>query len=559
MELKAPWLKFYDGIRQSLSYPDATISKAVLDIAEKYPKKTALIYLGRKIKYCELKEKVLRVQRALEDLGIKEGDRVMVCLPNVPQAVYLLYAADRLGAVCSFVHPLSAAQELARYVRELDAVCIVALDSMEDIFANVLTCTGERLLILTYVQDEAGNIYKLRKKKKSKSKINSIWWNDLLRKRPASLPCPCSKSAEDTGVILFSGGTTGDPKGVLLSGKGLNAMAMQTAEMSRCNILGKSMLAAMPIFHGFGLCVCVHAVLMHGGTSVLVPKFDARLYAELIKKYRPNFIAGVPTLFEALLKEPVMNKLDLSSLLGVFSGGDALPPKLKQNFDLFLKEHKSKVKIREGYGATECVTASCLTPFGVQRQGSVGIPFPDTYYKICKVGTNEEVPWGAEGEICICGPTIMKGYLNSPEETAKVLKLHEDGNVWLHTGDGGVMDEDGFVYFRRRLRRMIVTSGYNVYPERLERLLSVHPKVSRCCVVGVKDTYKMQRIKVYIVPKEGEVTDDKLKKEIMEYCKRNVSVYSLPSEIEFTKSLPLTKFGKIDYAKLENTNMDKGE
>ncbi len=552
MEIKAPWLKFYDGISYSLSYPDVSISKTVEDIAEKYPKNTALVYMGRKISYCEFIKNVLRVCGILADMGVKAGDKVMVCLPNIPQAVYLLYAADRLGAVCGFVHPLSGVAELARYIRELDAVCVVALDSMEEVFIRVMSCTGERLLISVNALDEAGTIYKLCKKGKAKGKTKPLMRNKLVGKIPANKPCICPKKAEDTAVILFSGGTTGEPKGVLLSGKGLNAMAMQTAQMSGCNVLGKSMLAAMPLFHGFGLCVCIHAVLMHGGTCILVPKFDARLYALLVKKYRPRFIAGVPTLFEALLKEPAMYKLDLSCLDGVFSGGDALPAKLKEDFDNFLEAHNSKVKIREGYGLTECVTASCLMPPNVQRKGSVGIPFPDTYYKICREGTVEEVPYGTQGEICICGPTLMKEYLNSPKETEKVLKLHKDGNVWLHTGDGGMMDADGFVYFKRRLRRMIVTGGYNVYPEQLERLLDCHPRVSRSCVVGVKDDYKMQRIKVYIVPKEGASADEKLKTEIMNYCKRNVARYSLPSEIEFRKELPLTKYGKVAYSQLEN-------
>lgn len=552
MELKAPWLNFYDGISHNLSYPDVSISKIVENTAKKYPRNIALVYMGRKISYCEFTDNVLRVCRVLTDLGIKAEDKVLVCLPNIPQAVYLLYAADRLGAVCGFVHPLSGEAELARYIRELDAVCVVALDSMEDVFARVMSCTGDRLLILTNALDEGGSIYKLCKKVKTKGKTKYFVWNKLVGKTSESKLRAFPKKADDIAVILFSGGTTGEPKGVLLSGKGLNAMAMQTAHMSGCQVLGKSMLAAMPLFHGFGLCICIHAVLMHGGTCILVPKFNARGYALLIRKYSPRFIAGVPTLFESLLKEPAMYKLDLSCLEGVFSGGDALPEKLKEAFDSFLEDHKSKVKIREGYGLTECVTASCLMPKNRQRQGSVGIPFPDTYYKICREGTVEEVPYGIEGEICICGPALMKGYLNSKEETDKVLKLHGDGYVWLHTGDGGMMDADGFVYFKRRLRRMIVTGGYNVYPEYLERLLDCHPAVSRSCVVGVQDDYKMQKIKFYIVPEEGAAADENLRTEIMNYCKRNVARYSLPSEIEFRKELPLTKFGKIAYTQLEN-------
>lgn len=555
MELKAPWLKFYDGIRENLCYPDETISEAVLDAAKKYPHNTALIYMGEKVSYKKMQERIFRVQGMLEKTGLKKGDRLMVCLPNIPQSVYLLYAADRIGAVCSFVHPLSAPMELVKYTMELDAEYIVALDSMQEVFSDVFSHTGERTLILTSPADELTPfkraVYNLSAKKQKGILRTALYWKSLMKGFYEKEPPKSPKSCEDTAVVLFSGGTTGEPKGVMLSGKGVNAMGLQTAEMSHCQVQGKSMLAAMPMFHGFGLCVCVHTVLMHGATCILVPRFTVREYAQLIKKYRPNFIAGVPTLFEALMREKTMDKADLSCLCGVFSGGDTLSVKLKKRFDAFLKAHNASVKIREGYGATECVTASCLTPYNTQREGSIGIPFPDTYYKICAVGTTCEVPYNTEGEICIHGPALMKGYLNDKEETAKVLKLHEDGRVWLHTGDAGIMDEDGFVYFRYRLKRIIVTSGYNVYPQRIEALLQSHPKVKQCCVVGVQDAYKMQRIKAFVVP---EKEDESLKEELFALCRRNVARYAVPSQIEFMESLPMTKLSKVDYTKLEREN-----
>lgn len=559
MELKAPWLKYYDGIKEKLEYPDITMSEAVFDIARKFGDNTALVYMGKKISYREFTRRILRVQSALEAEGLTAGDRIAVCLPNIPQAVYVLYAADRIGAVSSFIHPLSAVGEFIKYIEELDAKFVVALDSMEGTFAEVFSQTGQRKLILTGPADELNfysrGLYNLSRKNKkrddSHSVTDAVCWLEMMRKKQCKCSACAEKTPEDTAVVLFSGGTTGEPKGVMLSGLGLNAMAWQTVEMSHCDVAGKSMLAAMPMFHGFGLGVCVHTVLIHGAACILVPRFTVKEYAKLIKKYRPNFIAGVPTLFEALTREPCMDKVDLSCLLGVFSGGDSLPIQLKKKFDGFLKEHKAKVKIREGYGATECVTASCLTPYNTEREGSIGIPFPDTYYKICKVGTTEEVPYNTEGEICIHGPAIMKGYLNSPQDTAKVLRQHSDGYMWLHTGDLGVMDEDGFVYFRQRLKRIIVTSGYNVYPSAIEEVLNAHPKVKSSCVIGVKDPYRMQRVKAYIVPKENTSADDNLKEEILAFCRHNVARYSVPSEIEFRKLLPMTKVGKVAYKQLE--------
>ncbi|MBE6738517.1 MAG: acyl--CoA ligase [Ruminococcaceae bacterium] len=558
MEIKAPWLKYYTDIKPSLEYPEYTLYEAVLSAAKKSPESIALIYMGTSFTYKDMIERIYKVRVALEKLGVKQGDRIMVCLPNIPQAVYLLYAADSMGAVVSFIHPLSAVGEYAKYLELLEAEVIITLDIFYPKFLKVFEKTGEKKLILTGAADELGilkqKIYRFSQKKKQIDFFeasNVYLWKKLLKEAVAQHPKENIKSCDDVSVVLFSGGTTGEPKGVMLSAKGLNAMAMQTIEMSHCDVRGKLMLAAMPMFHGFGLGVCVHTALLGGAACILVPRFTVREYAKLIKKYRPNFIAGVPTLFEALLREEEFSKTDLSCLSGVFSGGDTLPPKLKSEFDGFLKDHGAAVRIREGYGATECVTASCLTPYNVEREGSIGIPFPDTFYKICEIGSSRELPFGKEGEICIHGPAIMKGYLGDPQETEKVLKVHEDGLVWLHTGDVGLIDEDGFVYFKSRIKRVIVTRGYNVYPANIERILEENPLVKKSCVVGVSDSYKMQSIKAYIVLYSDRQDKEKLKEEILDYCKMHIAKFAIPSFVEFVNALPVTKAGKIDYRALE--------
>ena len=568
MKNKAPWLKYYNGIRHSLEYPDVTLFEAVYDIAKKYPDNTALLYMGKEVTYNEFAQNVNVVRCMLEDIGVKAGDRVAVCLPNIPQAVYLLYACDMMGAVASFLHPLSAVGEFCKYFEELDAEYVFALPMHKKAMKKAFAQTGERTVIFTDAADELGLVkriaYDILQRKKHRETVvfeKAFCWSELRKKaqkcKGASSFDFYKKSADDTSVVLFSGGTTGEPKGVMLSSKGLNAMAWQTVEMCRTDVNGKLMLAAMPMFHGFGLGVCVHTALIHGAVCILVPRFTVKEYAKLIKKYRPNFIAGVPTLFEALLREDELQNVDLSCLSGVFSGGDSLPAELKKKFDGFLKSHGASVRIREGYGATECVTASCLTPYDIEREGSIGIPFPDTYYKICKASTTQELPFGQEGEICIHGPAIMKGYLNSPEETAKVLRTHDDGLVWLHTGDIGVIDEDGFVYFKSRIKRIIVSRGYNVYPQNIERILELHPAVKQSCVVGVSDSYKMQSIKAFVVPK-GECEDtDILKSDLTEHCRQHIAKYAIPDVIEFVSNLPLTKAGKVDYKQLEKISAEK--
>ena len=237
--------------------------------------------------------------------------------------------------------------------------------------------------------------------------------------------------------------------------------------------------------------------------------------------------------------------------MGVFSGGDSLSIELKKKFDKFLAEHNAAVKIREGYGTTECVTASCLTPYNIEKQGSIGLPYPDTYYKICKPGTTDEVPYGVDGEICIYGPTVMLGYLNHPKETAETLKLHDDGNLWLHTGDMGNMDEDGFIYFKQRIKRMIITSGYNVYPSHIENIIDAHDAVQMSCVIGIRDEYKMQKVKAFIVLKPGYENTRELRENIFNHCKKNIAKYAMPAEIEIRDSLPKTLVGKVAYTVLE--------
>jgi long-chain acyl-CoA synthetase len=387
---------------------------------------------------------------------------------------------------------------------------------------------------------------------------NDLVWKDFMKLADTVKEgYVAEKDFRTEAVVLFSGGTTGTTKGIMLSDLNFNALALQTATMSNKEVHHAKMLAAMPVFHGFGLGVCIHTLMYIGGTSILVPRFNVKSYAKLIRKTKPNFIAGVPTLFEAITRNRYLDGADLSCLRGVFSGGDSLTIELKKKFDKFLADHNASVRVREGYGTTECVTACCLTPYNKEKEGSIGIPFPDTYFKICKPGTCDELPYGEEGEICLTGPSMMLGYIGHEEENRETMRTHADGHVWLHTGDLGKMDEDGFVYFRQRIKRMIVTSGYNVYPSQLENIIEGHPAVQRCCVIGVKDPLKMQRVKAFIVLRDGYQSDEATRDSLMKHCKAHIAKYALPSEIEFRESLPTTLVGKVAYTVLEKEETEK--
>lgn len=317
------------------------------------------------------------------------------------------------------------------------------------------------------------------------------------------------------------------------------------------------MLSIMPVFHGFGLGVGIHTMLSHGAKCVLIPQLNVDEFAGYFKKYRPNLMAGVPTLFEAMMRNEDMNKADLSCLKGLFSGGDSLSIELKKKVDKFIKERGASIQVREGYGTTECVTASCLTPKEYYREGSIGVPFPDTFYKIVIPTTHDEAPAGQMGEICLTGPTLMKEYINNPKETMQTLQLHEDGKTYLHTGDLGYMDDDGFVYFVQRLKRMIITSGYNVYPSQIENVIDSHEAVLFSTVIGVKDDYRVQRVKAFIVLKPGFTPTEEIRQSIKAHCEKSIAKYALPREYEFRDSLPKTLVGKVAYRELEKEEEEK--
>jgi long-chain acyl-CoA synthetase len=562
---RAPWFRFYGDVPTTLEYPDCSMAELVLEAAEKYPDITAYDFFGTKVTYRQFARQVESCARALAAAGIRPDDRVTVCMPNTPQAVILFYAVNRVGAVANMVHPLSAEEELVFYINSSRSVAALTLDQFYPKFASIMDRLCIRTLILSGIDDGLGGIkkplYRLTKGRgirKIKTGGKILRWTDLIKNgKTHTGQYAVSRKGGELAAILYSGGTSGRTKGILLTNLNFNALALQTAAAGNCVVPGHKVLAIMPIFHGFGLGVCIHTMLTHGVTGILVPQFSVSSYADLLKKHRPHYIAGVPTLFEALLRIDKLHGLDMSQLEGVFSGGDALSIELKRKVDAFLKAHGAKVQIREGYGLTESVTANCLTPRDYHKEGSIGIPYPDMFFKIVRPGTQETVPCGEVGEICITGPTLMLGYADNPEETAQALQTHSDGRVWLHTGDLGFMDEDGFVYFKQRLKRMIVSSGYSIYPSQIENVIDAHEKVLTSCVIGVPDPYKMQKVKAFVVLRDGAEPTEEIKQSILEHCKKNIAIYAMPCEFEFRDALPKTLVGKVAYTVLEKEEEEK--
>lgn len=566
---KAPWLKYFGDMPAHLDYPKGSMYEAVREsaITKKKMNSVAYEFQGKKTNYKQFLNKIEVLGKAYKSIGIDEGDMVTVCMPNTPQGVDTFYALNRIGAVPAMIHPLSAVGEIAFYINSTQSKAVLVVDLFYEKVLEALKQVKHPVkVVVAHIKDELpfplNMLYPLTVKKKPaplpKDNKNVIDWSDFIsggKKVKLSDKFP---KAEDTAVILFSGGTTGTSKGIKLTNLNMNALAAQVAANAGFTMEGLRMFSVMPLFHGFGLGVGIHTALMASGTCIIIPQFTIKTYARDVKKYKPNVIVGVPTLYEALLRSEGFD-FDLSFLRGMFCGGDSLSVELKKKVDKFLKDHNATIQVREGYGTTECVTASCLTPYDTYREGSIGIPLSDTYYSIVNPNNDSELPYGEEGEICICGPTVMKGYLNNAEETASTLRRHEDGNLWLHTGDLGYMDEDGFVYYKQRMKRLIIVSGINVYPSQVENAIDAHPDVLLSCAVGIPDPYKMHVVKAFVVLRQGVEPSDKIKEEIIENCKKNVSRYGVPREIEFRTELPKTLVGKVAYRVLEEEEAAKYE
>ena len=565
--LKAPWRKFYDDEKAHLEYPDFSAYKLIEYTASKHLNNVSYNYYGNKKTYHEFLKQIDEVARSMKAIGVKHKDVVSICMPNTPEGIISFYAANKIGAIASMIHPLSAENEIKHYLNISKSEWLITIDFTIEKVAKIIRDTKVKKVISVGVGESmpihlkslyaATNVHKTLlslnpinylNNDYNKSHSRMISWKEFLRLgKNYNKEMDDNFKGKDIAAILYSGGTTGTPKGVKLTNLNLNASAMQNFEHVACLKDKDKVLAIMPIFHGFGLSVCIHCVQYFGGTSILLPQFNAKTFDKIVKKYEPNVLVGVPTLFEAITNNKNFNHMKLDYLTCVISGGDSLSVELKKKFDEWLNKHHSPTTIREGYGLTECCAASCFTPLNYYREGSIGIPYPDTYYKIVKDGTEKEVPYGTPGEITITGPTVMDGYIRNKKETKQTLRKHKDGRIWLHTGDEGVMDEDGFVYFKGRLKRMIITSGYCVYPNNIENVIDSHPKVRMSCVIGIPHPYKVTVAKAFVVLKDGVMKTDELLEEIKALVEQNLARFSWPYDYEFREDLPKTRIGKVAY------------
>ena len=562
----APWKKYYKKEDMKYKIPDENIyeylSKSIKN--GKYEDNIAINYFKNLITYKELLKRIDECALKFKKIGIKKYEIVTIISANIPEALISFYALNKIGAVVNLLHPLLSENEIKDALNLYKTKYLLALDITIPKINNILDDTNVFKVIILSPSTSMKKIKKFLYKivsynNRYHGNLNSkyINWKDFLKIKNNDTLEPIKSKKDDPALILQSGGSTGIPKGIVLSNGNINSATISALkaypDLSKNDVI----LGIMPIFHGFGLEVSINDAFSVGAEVVLIPTFKSKKFDELLRKYKPTVLVGVPTLFEALTTNKNTSDLNLSNLKYVISGGDTLNKERVININNFLYNHGSRTNLIQGYGLTEAVAAVSVDLKGASHPGTIGIPWPGIYIKIFEPNTENPLPYNTDGEICVCGPTVMLGYFNNEAETNQALKFHKDGNIWLHTGDIGSMDEDGFITYKQRLKRMIITSGYNVYPSRIEEVLMQHESVLTVSVVGVPHPYKMEVPKAYIVLKKGYHKSDKLINELIELCKKNLAYYAIPKEFEFRSSLPKTIIGKVDFNKLQKENERK--
>ncbi len=541
-------------------YPEFSMFSLIKETASKHPDNIALEFQNKKTTFSEFISLIESIGKALVSIGVKKGDFVSIVSPNTPQALISVYAVNRIGAVANMIHPLLSANEIQKFIEHVNSKAIITFDMLYDKLSKIEWKTSDKpTIILARIADALPFYIKPLYMAKNRVTVNInknhnvIYWNDFIKNGAKEILPPDDGKGDDIAAILYSGGTTGIPKGVMIHNRAFNCMAIQAEEIKRddtINVVGKKALAVMPVFHGFGLAMCMHVMLYFGMHVFLVPKFDFTVCSKLIFKKKINHVYAVPALFEALSRTEEIENTDLSFLEMVAFSGDKCNEKLLNRMNNYLKKGGSSEQMTEAYGLTECLSAACISPFFAHKKGSTGLPLPGNEIKICKIGTHEELPRGEDGEICITGPTQMKGYYKNEAETNLALQVHDDGKKWLHTGDIGCMDEDGYLYYRQRHCKMIITSGYNVYPTQIEEIINDCPGVTISCVVGIPDRTLGQSIIAIVQPTSMNINQDELRKKILEKCKKNVADFAMPKEVIFKEELPKTAMGKVNFKAL---------
>ena len=551
------WTKYWADAQIDTSRLDTTVYDFLMLENAKYAAETALVYFDRKITYGELFAHIEETAKAYSRLGVKAGDMVTICSVMTPETIYSFYALSKLGATLNMVDPRTSPNGLREYVEEVKSRFVVVIAPAYVKMREAVLGTGVEKVIVNSPADSLPGLkrflYNLTTKKGDYGP-NVVEWKKFIAdgaKEPTPMAMPFDE--KHPILIMHTGGTTGKPKGVLLSDKNLNALAVQYATKrvtERQNIF----LNVMPPFIAYGYGCGVHAPLYGGAQIVLIPQFDPKKLGQLMKKYRPNLMAGVPLHYQNLLTDPAVKNLDLSFLHTTGSGGDSITVEDEDLVNEFFEKHNAPFKLCKGYGMTEVCAAATSCIREVNRRGSVGVPMVLTTVGIFKPDTDEELGYNEEGEICFRTPTTMLGYYEMPDETEKVLQRHSDGEIWVHSGDLGKMDEDGFVYVLNRIKRVIIRhDGFKVFPYIIENEVMPIKGVDAACAVAVKDPeHRQGKLPfLFIKPLPGYEDHAALEKVLRRACEADLPEYVQPAGYAFVDEFPYTGIGKVDYRALE--------
>ena len=554
-----PWLKYYDQKFIDQTLPALSAFEYVCQRSKNHLNDTALEYYGRKFTYADLIVNVKKTAAALRGAGVKKGDIITVVSIMTPEIIALFYAADMMGATLNLVDPRYSVEGIREYIEEVDSHLLVCLNVVYERCRQAAKRTHvERVIVLSPADSLPPLMavgYKLTTPDKNKYASNVIRWKQFIKGGEGQSTAAEPYDPDHACVVVHTGGTTGSPKGVMLTDDCFNGIALQFQAYPKLFHRGQKLMNVMPPFIAYGFACGIHLPLVLGFTVIIIPNLDPAKLGSLVLKHKPEHMFGVPTHYQQLAADPKLRDKDLSFIINYAAGGDSLSRGAEQTVNDFLAAHGARYPIAKGYGMTEVSSAATVAAGLDNKPGSVGIPMVNTVVAAFEPGTDQELPIGQRGELCISGPCLMKGYYNKPEETAILLRRHPDGRVWAHTGDMGYLDEDGFVYLDSRIKRMIIRhDGFKVFPSMIENVVSRHPAVHQCSVVGCADKDHTQgRLPfVYIVLKADTTAKKKqVIRELERMCAEELPEYVQPVAYKFISSMPMTPVGKVDYRQLE--------
>lgn len=556
-----PWLRYYADDVTSVSLPKRTVYELMREHNAKILHRTALICDDREISYGDLFAKIEHAAASFYSLGIRAGDIVVICSYTIPEVVCSFYALNRLGAVCSFLDPRANDDRLLHYIKETQSrIALVWEEQVPRFKAFQKQGVLDTIIILPNAAYETDRSFPEPKDRTMGEPL--LTWSDLSVIASHNSPGVFPYQKDYPAVILFTGGTTGVPKGVILSNDALNTI---TLEYDTCGIeyeVGHRYFNIMPPFVASGMICGINMILGLGLTSILVPGREPNRVAELYLKYRPEHVLAVPAYYEKLFQTTEFQNADLSFIKTIATGGDELLPEIELKLNIFLRTHRCSTEIGKGYGLTELAFAVTTTRTGVNKTGSVGIPLPLTTISVRDPITREELPFGSEGEVCISSSSAMNGYLGEPDEEKNVFWTDGNGNRWIRSGDAGYMDEDGFLFLKGRIKRMIIRpDGHNVWPSQIEEVILQHPAVRQCVVIGIpsSDTQSGKIPTAFIVTRIGTIEDQSLLEEIHRFCGKHMPERDTAMAYLFVDEIPLTAVGKADTMALEEMIIRKND